>query len=192
MIRINLLPYRQRRRRQQVLQHLAVLVGAIGVVTLGIVVVHATASSELASLQQQYEDLRRQNQLLQRKIGEIRNIDRLRAEVEQKLGLVDELQQGRFRSFRTLLAIAEAIPQNVWLTRLEDRGTQIYVKGMGESPKAVANFMRALDAREEFTNVKLGSVKTAEVDGVVLRSFDLTFDRVQPGAGKQRPARRRR
>ncbi|RME83460.1 MAG: fimbrial assembly protein [Zetaproteobacteria bacterium] len=186
MIRINLLPYRAKRRRAQILKHLLVFFGVL----LGAIVIagalHAYATATLRGLEDKYADLRQKNQMLQRKIGEIRNLDKLRAEVEQKLKLIDALQQGRFESFRTLLAIAEAIPQNVWITKLVDRGAQIQVYGVGESPAAVANFMRALDARPEFADVRLGVIARTEIGGAVLRKFDLTFRREQPGAAGRR------
>ncbi len=182
MIRINLLPYRVQRRRAQVLRHLLALVGVVAVVGLGIAAAHGYASSQLSSLEERYAELRRKNAELQRKIGEIRNLDRLRAEVQRKLKLVDQLQQGRFASFRMLLAIARAIPQNVWITELHDRGGRVELKGVAESPAAIASFMRALEASPEFADVRLGVVRRTKLDNAVLRSFSLTMQREGGGA----------
>lgn len=182
MIRINLLPYRVQRRREQVLRHLLVLVAVVVGIALGVMAVHGYASSKLSSLEARHAELVRKNAELQRKIGELRNFDRLRSEVQQKLDLVDDLQRGRFASFRMLLAISQAIPHNVWITELRDYGGRIEIKGVGESPAAIADFMRALDARPEFGNVRLGIVRRTEVQGAILRSFVLTMQREKGGA----------
>ena len=182
MIRVNLLPYRVQRRREQVLRHLLAAVAVLFVVGAGIAIAHGYASSELSSLEERYAELRRKNAVLQRKIGEIRNIDRLRAEVQDKLRLVDQLQQGRFASFRMLLSIARTIPQNAWITEMRDSGGKIELKGIAESPAAIASFMRALEASPEFANVRLGVVRRTKLGNAVLRSFTLTMQREGGGA----------
>lgn len=178
MIRINLLPYRAALRQQQILQHLAVALGAIGVVVMLSLIMHLVAASQLSDLQDEFGNLRAQNMALQKKIGKIKNLDHLRKDVEKKLKLVDRLQAGRFRSLKTLYELARTIPENVWLTQIMDKGGEIRLKGLGESNKAVANFMRALDKSPLFSNVRLQVISRTAVDDVPVRSFNLTFVRV--------------
>ncbi len=179
MIRINLLPYRNALRQRQILQHVAV---ALGVVALAAVIslgMHIYASSTLSGLENELAQLKHRNQELNKKIGEIRNLDKLRADVQRKLKLVDKLQQGRFRSLNTLVALSQAIPENVWLTNISDQGGSISLKGLGESNKAVANFMRALDRQPVFSNVRLLVIKRKTIGSVPVRQFSLTMQRVE-------------
>jgi len=178
VIRINLLPYRAALRQQQILQHLAVALGVIGVVVMLSLIMHLVATAQLSDLQDEFGNLRAQNMALQKKIGKIKNLDNLRKDVEKKLKLVDRLQAGRFRSLKTLYELTRTIPENVWLTQIVDKGGEIRLKGLGESNKAVANFMRALDKSPLFSNVRLQVISRTTVDDVPVRSFDLTFVRV--------------
>ena len=178
MIRINLLPYRAALRQQQILQHLAVALGVIGVVVMLSLIMHLVATAQLSDLQDEFGNLRAQNMALQKKIGKIKNLDNLRKDVEKKLKLVDRLQAGRFRSLKTLYELTRTIPENVWLTQIVDKGGEIRLKGLGESNKAVANFMRALDKSPLFSNVRLQVISRTTVDDVPVRSFGLTFVRV--------------
>ncbi len=181
MIRVNLLPYRPALRRQQILQHIGAALGVLalaGVLSLG---AHWMASSELSDLQEEYAQLKAQNQMLQKKIGKIRNLDALRADVERKLKLVDQLQQGRFFSLETLHEISQRIPENVWLTKIVNQGDTVTLDGLGESPKAVANFMRELDESPLFSNVQLKFIKRVTAGGVAVRNFSLSVSRVTPG-----------
>jgi len=180
MIRINLLPYRNALRQRQILQHIAV---ALGVVALAVVIslgMHIYASSTLSGLQDDLAQLRHRNQVLSKKIGEIRNLDKLRADVQRKLKLVDQLQHGRFRTLETLISLSRAIPENVWLLTITDSGGEIRLTGLGESNKAVANFMRALDQEPVFANVRLQVIKREQIGSIPVRNFSLTMRRVEP------------
>ncbi len=182
MIRINLLPYRPQRRRKQILQHIGAAIGALALAGVIAFAAHWRASSQLEGLQEEYASLKAQNAALQKKIGDLRNLDALRRDVERKLKLVDELQKGRFRSLETLAEVSRVIPENVWLTSLVDRGATLEVSGLGESNKAVANFMRGIEKSPLFSNVRLSVITRKEVQGVPVRSFNISFARVEPAA----------
>jgi len=182
MIRINLLPYRVARRQTQILQHLTVGLSALGVAAVLMLGAHWLATSELGDLQEEVARLQSENAALMKRIGKIKDLDKLRADVESKLKLVDELQKGRFRSLNTLNGIAQLIPENVWLTDIEDKGTELRLSGFAESNEAVANFMRKLEASPLFANVRLLVIKRQNIREVAVRNFDLSIVRVDEQA----------
>ena len=193
MIRINLLPYRAARRQTEILQHLGVATATVALAVMISLVSQWIASSQLSSLEETYAQIRAENVALQKKIGKIKDLDALRADVERKLKLVDELQQGRFRSLLTLNEIAKTIPENVWLTSVADNGATISLSGLGESNTAVANFMRNLETSKIFSNVQLQVIARDEVSGSVVRKFSLTCDRIseKPAASDDNSAKRK-
>jgi len=177
MIRINLLPYRTERRQNQILQHLAILIGVILIAGVSVLVVDLYKTSELTALEDEFSNLKTQNDVLKIKIGKIKDLDKLRADVERKLELVDTLQEGRFHSLITLNGLSEVIPENVWLTNIVDSEGQQSINGFGDSNKAVANFMRALDQSPLFTNVNLKTISRTQAGSVPVRKFNLTMVR---------------
>jgi len=179
MIRINLLPYRAERRQRQILEHLAVLLGVIFITGISLFGVNLYQTSELTALEDEFSDLKAQNAVLMKKIGKIRDLDKLREDVERKLKLVDTLQQGRFRSLETLNELAAVIPENIWLTNVTDARGTLTLSGLGESNKAVANFMRALDQSPLFTGVSLKTITRQQIGNVPVRSFSLSLKRVE-------------
>jgi type IV pilus assembly protein PilN len=194
MIRINLIPYRAARTQQRILQHIGAAVGGVMLVILISLILHMIATAELSGLYDEISHLRAQNLVLQKKIGKIRNLDKLRMEVERKLAIVDELQQGRFRSLKTLHALAQAIPENVWLTSIKDKDGAISLKGLGESNKAVANFMRALDKSPLYGNVRLQVIERKKINAIPVRSFTLTMarlDEATTGQGSKQASKRK-
>jgi len=177
MIHVNLLPYRNARRQNEILQHLGVAFGVIGLAALISLTAQWVATSDLSSLQDEFTQIKAQNQILKKKIGKIKDLDALRSDVERKLELVDRLQEGRFRSLKTLYEMARVIPENVWLKSIADSGDTIRITGLGESNKAVANFMRELDGSDIFSNVNLQVISRVDAVGVPVRDFTLTLNR---------------
>jgi len=178
MIRINLLPYRTQRRQTKILQHLVVTFGVILVSALLVFSADLIITSELTALEDRFSELKSQNATLQKRIGKIKDLDKLRADVERKLELVEELQQGRFHSLVTLNKLAAVIPENVWLKSIGDKDGRISLSGTGESNKAVANFMRALDQEAVFSNISLSKITRTNIGNIPVRSFSLTMNRV--------------
>jgi len=178
MIRINLLPHREVRRRRQILQH---LMAAVGVIVLAMVVsagVHVFYTGILSGLQAEEVRLIAENQKLKRQIGKIARLEKLRKQVQAKLDAIEKLQKGRFRSLGTLVAFSQGIPENVWLSEIRDEDGQISISGYGESNRAVARFMRALQDSSIFANVKLEVIERKRQDHVSIRRFDMVLKRV--------------
>ncbi|MDX8397890.1 MAG: PilN domain-containing protein [Mariprofundaceae bacterium] len=178
MIRINLLPYRPERRQKQILHHISATFGTIAIVAAALFMLNIYITSQLTDLQTEYSQLQTENRILMKKIGKIRNLEKLRVDVESKLDLVDELQQGRFESLNTLHELAKLIPENVWLVSVVDNAGKLKFNGFAESNKAVANFMRALDQSAIFDQVDLQVIQRNVVDDVPVRSFNLTLNRL--------------
>jgi len=178
MIRINLIPHRTAFRQQQILEYIIVFVAVVLVSIGSVVAANIWVAKDLTSLQLENSNLQAKNKDLSIKIGELRNLDSLREEVEGKLRIVDELQAGRFRSLITLDGIAKVMPQNIWLTDIQDNKGSLGLDGFGESSQAIANFMRALDASELFSDVELLVDKADTVESASVRSFSLSVHRL--------------
>jgi len=185
VIRINLIPYRDARRRRQILEHVGYFFAVFALSVALIMVAHSVTSMQLSDLQEQTAELTAQNKVLKEKIGKIEHLDALRADVERKLEIVDRLQEGRFHSLKTLHEIAQLIPRNVWLTSITDNTTEISLVGMAESNKAVANFMRQLDQSAIFSNVKLLAINRIDTGGIPVRQFSINLSRIDKGAAKE-------
>jgi len=178
MIRINLLPYRDERRQRQIVRYLAVAFVALGITGLLVLAAHSYESMQLTDAQTRLQDVRDRNNVLVIKIGELSKFKEVQSEVQKKLDLMNKLQQDRFRSLNTLLGLSSAIPRNVWLTKVKESSGKIRLSGLGKSNRAVSAFMRALEKEKGFSGVNLKLIKRQRVNGVALRSFSLTMQRV--------------
>lgn len=175
MIRINLLPYREERRQQQVLEHVIVLAIAIVLAISICVGMQLIANSELDAIKAENAILTQKNSALLKLIGKTGGLEKLRDEVQRKLDLVDTLQKGRFRSLELLLIISQLIPNNVWLDSVSDKGGEILLKGYAETSVSISDFMSDLEKSEAISSVDLGSVVIDKSrEELPVKSFDLT------------------
>lgn len=185
MIRINLLLYRVAKRQQQVMQYVVMFVVVIAAAFLLTLTAHSVASWELSGLEDEATQLQQQNAVLKKKIGKLRNLDKLREEVQRKLEVIDQLQNGRFRSLNTLHEVSRVIPDNVWVESVKDHSDKIELSGLGESNKAIANFMRGLDKSPLFSDIKLLVISRVTVGDLPVRKFSLNITHADMAAKKK-------
>jgi len=186
MIRINLLPYRERMRRERVARQIGVAAGALLLVLMLVLSWHVHVLNTIEDTQAELARLQQRNHELTRKIGKVRRLGSLRKEVERKLAVIEQLQKQRHRVMDVLLEVAQRIPPDAWLSSMEDDGVRIRLQGLAANNKAVADFMRALAQSEQIGEVRLDGIERSTVNGVAVRRFRLELVR----HGKRTAARR--
>lgn len=145
MIRINLLPVRAVKKREmgrQVLVLFALVLVGAGV---GNYFWYADRDDELTRHQQGIAQTRAKIAELEKVIGEVKNINTRKAEVEKKLAVLDSLRKGRNGPVRMLDALASATPKKVWLKTFNEANNSVSIDGAAVSHDEVAEFMRGLN-----------------------------------------------
>ncbi|MBI3180842.1 MAG: PilN domain-containing protein [Myxococcales bacterium] len=144
MIRINLLPVRQVKKRELGRQVL-VLFGAV-LLLAGVVnyLWYSHRQDEWSRRHAQIADTERRIAELEKVIGEVNNINKRKKEVEDKLKILTELRKGRSGPVRLLDALATATPKKVWITEFNEKSNLVKITGVGVSHDDVAEFMRSL------------------------------------------------
>jgi len=144
MIRINLLPVRVAKKREMGKQILVlfaiVLVGAV----VGNYMWYSDRKAEFDQNANGIRQVQTKIEELKKVIGEVDKINDRKAEVEKKLGVLDNLRKGRTGPVKMLDAMATSIPKKLWLKGfVEDKGG-MKVSGSAISHDEVAEFMSNL------------------------------------------------
>jgi type IV pilus assembly protein PilN len=144
MIRINLLPVRQVKKREMGRQVL-ILFGVV--LVLGVLLnylwyssrssVQEGASRKLAATRQQIAEL-------EKVIGEVNNLNKRKEEVEKKLTVLGNLRKSRAGPVKMMDALATATPKKVWLKDFEEKQNAVRLSGTAMSHDDVAELMRGL------------------------------------------------
>lgn len=144
MIRINLLPVRQVKKREMGKQVLVlfgfviVLAGVLNYLWLD------NRETELKHAKDNVAATEKQIRELEKVIGEVNQINERKKELEDKLKVLAELRKGRGGPVKFMDALATATPKQVWVLDFEESGNAVKLKGTALSHEDVADFMRGL------------------------------------------------
>lgn len=180
MIKINLLPVREERRkagaRQLAVSLVATFVGALAIAGF----FHWSLLSDLANVRAAATDTQRQIDQFGPQLAQVEEYRRTKAEIEQKLEVIEKLFSSRAGPVHMLDELATHAPDRLWITKVETSGDQIMIKGMSLDNELVAVFLTALNQSPYFTNVELLSTEAKEKAGLKLNAFEINAKAAAP------------
>lgn len=173
MARINLLPWRDARREERKKQYLT---------TLGLVALFAAALLFLGDriVNGQIENQRARNNYLtqnirelDKQVEEIKDLQRRRNQLIDRMRVIQQLQGNRPIIVRVLDQLVRTVPDGVFYTRVSSRQQQLSILGVAESNNRVSSLMRRLDASDWLKDPNLDAVRAAPAYGDQANNFDL-------------------
>ncbi|MBW8843422.1 MAG: PilN domain-containing protein [Burkholderiales bacterium] len=166
MILINLLPYREERRKRRKAAFFAGL-GLAGLVGAGLVVAGYLLLQFLTTEQQSH------NQYIQSEISrleaQIKDIANLKAEIESlksRQRAVEDLQTDRNTPVQLLNDLARLAPEGIYLTAIRQDNKLVTISGIAQTNERVSEFLRNVSRNSEWLEkpdlieVKLANVST--------------------------------
>ncbi len=163
MIRINLIPVRQVKKREAGRQQLVIFVALLIFAGAGNWVWYGSVDSDLQKRRAQVVKLQNDIKQLEKVIGEVNSITKDKKALEDKLKVLETLKKRRAGPVKVMDALATLIPQHVWLNDVADHGGSWDLKGLGMTNDDVAEFMRELKRSPYFKNIVLKKVSTVAV-----------------------------
>jgi type IV pilus assembly protein PilN len=184
MIRVNLLPHREERRKASRRQ-LGVL--AAGFAVLGIAIaaaVHGVIAGYVSAQNERNEFLKAENAKLDKQIAEIRKLrDDIRALLSRKQ-IIETLQTDRSRTVDLLDQLVRQTPDGVYLKTIKQEGLKVHMTGYAQSNARVSAFMRNLQSsplvESSATSPQLVEIKASDVNKRRLSEFNMNFTIKRP------------
>lgn len=105
-------------------------------------------------------------------IKEVEDYKAKKAELEQKIGIINDLKANQRGPVRVMDYVSRALPELLWLDRMRVAGNTIQITGRAFNTNAVANFIENLDKVPEFEEPTLEG--TSQEGGGVYR-FTINF-----------------
>ncbi len=171
MIRINLLPWREARRKAQ-RQHLGVLGGMVAVLGLLIVgAVHLTIAGYIAVQSDRNEFLKRENVRLDKEIEEIKKLKTEIAALLARKQIIERLQADRAQAVYMLQELVQQVPDGVYLKAIKQTGLKINMTGYAQSNARVSTLMRNFAASPYLENPDLVEIKAVFVSNKRVSEF---------------------
>ena len=179
MAQINLLPWRDE-RRAELKRDFLVTLALCAVLGAGIVLLADRVVNGQIEYQQARNNYLKENiKELDKQVAEIRELQKRRNQLIDRMRVIQELQGTRPLIVRVLDQVVRTIPDGVFYSSLSRKGSRINVKGVAESNNRVSSLMRRLDASDWLTKPNLDKVTATPRFGSQANNFNLTV-RVQP------------
>lgn len=177
MSHINLLPWREKQREKQKQRYLASL-AFVSVAALGIMYLVGTFVDQLISNQNQRNQyLQQQIAVLDVKIAKIKNIRESKQSLEQRIALIEQLQDSRNIAPQVIDELVKVAPNGIAFSSLKRTGRHIEVIGISESNNRLSEFMRRVETSNVFVDGELSSIVAAAGETADAGSeFKLTFN----------------
>lgn len=175
MIHINLLPYRETAKKENIKRQVTIIAGSFIIFLLILVYLQISLSSSLSTLEAKIKEKDERLIVLTKKLGDIEGLKRSIKELEQKLSVIKGLEADRFFPVRMLDELAQLVPQkDIWLEKISETGSDLRIEGVARDSMVVARFMKSLELSSIVSSVSLISTKQKEESGFKLQQFTLS------------------
>lgn len=175
MTRINLLPWREERREKRKRKFIS-LWGSVGVWTLlFVLVVHLLVGSWVDSQQERNRILNQEIADLDKKIEDIKNLKKVRADLVARMHVIQDLQTNRPLIVKMYSQLVKLMPKGIYYQQVSREANVLNVVGFAESNTNISDFMRSLESSELFELPRLSEIKETTVGKKSLSQFNLVF-----------------
>lgn len=185
MLKINLLPIRQLKKRAQATKQLLgmvlLLLGTLAVLaTVGVI-----QTQKINSLKTDIARLNKEKDSYAPTLKKIAELKKDREELNRKTDIINKLKSDSSLTVRVLDEVAAKIDnQRMWLESLQQDKSALKLTGIALDDQTVAQFMDSLKESPFVQDVALSGSSQKSVSGRNLKSFELNCKVSQPVVAK--------
>jgi type IV pilus assembly protein PilN len=181
MIRINLLPFRAARKKENIRRQVSIFFLSIFLVTVILCYYHVRLAGKIETLDKKVENTKKEVAKYNKIVKEIGEIKKKLSVLKRKTDVIENLELNQEKAVRLLDNMTQmVIKKRMWFTSFAAQGDAVDIKGIAIDNKTVADFMTRLEESENFKSVKLKTTKQERLSNkkVNLKSFDITCNMV--------------
>ncbi len=176
--RLNLLPWREMRRKEQDRQ-LLVFAGMFWSL-MGLIVLygylHVSALKDNQVKRNEY--LQQEIARIDKEIKEIADLKKSREALIARMNVIYQLQADRIQVVHLFDELARRLPEGVYLTSFKHGGNSIALKGVAQSNARVSAFMRNLSGSDWFADPELEVINVRSQGAERVSDFSLKVKHV--------------
>ena len=180
MTRINLLPWREAARKRRLIEFATVGGLALGFTLMLAVLLHLEMDGRIGNQLARNQVLDVEIAQLSRQIKEIDDLEKIKADLLSRMEIIQRLQESRPEIVRLFDELVAAVPEGVFLTKLDQTGRSLVVEGRAQSNERVSAFMRRIEASEWIGSPRLLLIENQDETGTGFSHFRLAFEQIRP------------
>ena len=189
MAKINLLPWREERRKELLNGFLVALglVALFAALTVGIVHFYHSQLIERQNTRIGYIDKRIKE--VDKKITEIKELEKQKESLLSRMRAIESLQRDRPLIVHLFDELVRSLPEGLSIVNLRQEGPKVTITGEAQSNARVSSFMRKIEKSEWIKGAKLKVIKESNKGegstAKIVNEFMLTFEQVMPSTDKE-------
>ncbi|MDJ0815912.1 MAG: PilN domain-containing protein [Desulfobacterales bacterium] len=174
MIRINLLPFRAARKKENIRRQVSIFLLSLAFMLIVLFYYNWSLGSKIDGLNAQINETKTELKKYNKINKEIATIKKKLSNLKKKMAVMDTLEANRFEPTRLLDVMTQVIvPRRMWFTSLQSKGKSVKINGIALDNKTVADFMVRLENSGLFREVDLKTLKQRKVRKSNLKSFQI-------------------
>jgi type IV pilus assembly protein PilN len=175
MIKINLIQYRDKKKKSSLKKEIIQYICAAGIFFVGISSYHAYLVVSTSGLEKRMKDAEGRLSELTKAAGEIDKVKGDRTVLEKKIAIIKNLEENRLKPVLLLDSISTLVPAGqLWLTGVTANEADLKLEGVARDNEAIARLMKNLERSVYFRSVDLVASKQIDIAGTKLQGFTLT------------------
>lgn len=175
MIKINLLPVRASKKKETAIQQLVVSGAVLILIALIVSSLYFVKRVQVAATKDDIATAKTKITELKAKIGKLEALKTLKEQVKKKLNVLGQLRKNKTGPAQRLASLSDLSPDQLWLTSYGENGQDVKIAGVAFTEELIAQFMKALEASDDFKSVELVVSEQVEVAGTKLKKFDIVM-----------------
>jgi type IV pilus assembly protein PilN len=175
MIRINLLPFRSTRKKENIRRQLSIFLLSLILAVVSIFGVNWLLSSQIDDLGRRITTTQAELEKYEKINKEIEDIKKKLDNLNKKMAVIRDLEANRYEPVRLLDTLSQVIiEKRMWYTALDMKSELVNISGIAMDDKTVADFMLRLESSGLFSTVNLKTLKQVEVQKTTVKSFEIS------------------
>lgn len=173
MARINLLPWREQRRKEQQRDFLVLLgfAAAVTAILVGVVYIHVGGLIEFQERRNAF--LQNEIRILDAKIKEIRSLEATKKALLERMRVIEDLQKRRPVIVHVFDELVNTLPPATYLTSVTQQGETLLITGRAESNARVSKYMRNIEASAWLDKPALEVIERKKAGEIQVSEFRL-------------------
>lgn len=181
MIRINLLPFRTTRKKENVRRQISVFFLTLVLIIIAVIWYNVMLSNRIKVAKIRNDNTTAQIAKYEKINKEIATIKKKLTQLEQKINVIKTLEGSRKDTIKLMESMTNLIiPERMWFSSLDVKGDNIAINGVALDERTIADFM--INLQKDYTAVTLKSLNQVKMKSksLNLKDFSLTLKKVQP------------
>ena len=174
MIRINLLPFRAARKKENIRRQVSIFMLSLVFLLIIFFYYNFSLGNKVDSLNASIKNTKTELAKYTKINDEIAQIKKKLNDLKKKLTVMKTLEANRFEPTRLLDIMTQVVvPKRMWFTNLVSKGGKVKINGVALDNKTVADFMVRLEDCGLFKEVDLKTLKRRKNKTADLKSFTI-------------------